>query len=232
MKTLETIISRTINKAKQGLKSLAYAGLATIALVGGMRGARADTITWHYEDDFSSTKAESDSYDHSIFWPEMAFPPPDPYLYYSSAIPPAEMLGLEGYFFTEENAFLAYAFPLDNVLTRVDSGTFELDVLLPDFSDPLRPAYYLPPYVLYGLSENGVNWTEDSPLVEGYNQIPLLPSNNNFTYIRLSANSARIDNISVTVSGPEIPEPSTLELLGIGLTGLLYSLYKQKKFKS
>ncbi|MDP2925808.1 MAG: PEP-CTERM sorting domain-containing protein [Nanoarchaeota archaeon] len=44
MKTLETIISRTINKAKQGLKSLAYAGLATIAIAGGMREARGENF--------------------------------------------------------------------------------------------------------------------------------------------------------------------------------------------
>ena len=100
---------------------------------------RADIIAWQYEDDFSTTKATGDSYSHSIFWPEMALLPGEPYLYYTSAIPPEGMLGLAGYYQTEEDAFLAYAFPVDNVLTRVDSGIFELDILLPDYSEPLPP---------------------------------------------------------------------------------------------
>ena len=43
--------------------------------------SRAD---WSYEytDDFSTGKAEDESYFHSIFWPQGAFPPRQSYLYY------------------------------------------------------------------------------------------------------------------------------------------------------
>lgn len=179
--------------------------------VGGT-GANATTIDWHYEDDFSTTKAESDSYSHSIFWPEMAYPPPEPYLYYTSATSPPGMLAFADYY--GEPAFLAYAFPLDNVLTRVDSGIFEVYVLLYDI-------IYGSPIHIYELSDDGVNWTEPSPLLEGHNQVPLLASNNPSTYIRLTSNCAKIDGLLVTVTGPEIPEPATLSLLALGGLALL-----------
>ncbi|UCE48018.1 MAG: hypothetical protein JSW47_20770, partial [Phycisphaerales bacterium] len=38
-----------------------------------------------YVDDFNEVDvdfAKSDSYLHSVFWPQGAFPPPEPYLYY------------------------------------------------------------------------------------------------------------------------------------------------------
>jgi len=214
--SLENIISKT----KKSLKGLACVGIVGLALAGGVKEAKADIITWQYKDDFSTIKAESDSYEHSTFWPEMALPPPDPYLYYSRTTPPAEMLVFNHG--VSEDAFLAYSFPLDNILTQVDSGTFGLDVLLPEDSS----------YLLYKLSEDGVNWINASQLVKGHNTLSLLPSDNSNTYIKLYANYAKIDNLSVTVRGPEIPEPSTLALLGIGLTGLLYLKHKQKKSES
>ncbi|MDP2925939.1 MAG: hypothetical protein Q8N99_06210 [Nanoarchaeota archaeon] len=44
MKTLENIINKTIGKAKQTLRSLAYAGLVGMALVGGGREVRAENF--------------------------------------------------------------------------------------------------------------------------------------------------------------------------------------------
>ena len=201
---------------KTKITSIAIMSVALI-LAGVVRQTHADIITWHYEDDFSTEKAKNDSYDHSGFWPEVALPPPHPYLYYTEVITPADMLGFAGYY--TEVAFLEYCFPLDSVLTRVDSGIFELDVIL---GEDLC-------YLLYQLSVDGVGWTETIQLVEGYNQISLLPSNNPYTYIRLSANAARIDNLSVSVVGPEIPEPSTMALLCAGMIGIIFKKRERTK---
>ncbi|MDT8304127.1 MAG: hypothetical protein RQ760_21775, partial [Sedimentisphaerales bacterium] len=43
--------------------------------------AQVNAWTYNYRDDFSTNKAEQDSYLHSIFWPQGAFPPEESYLY-------------------------------------------------------------------------------------------------------------------------------------------------------
>ena len=54
-------------------------GLLLIALAAGT--LRADW-TYAYSDNFSTNKAEFDSYRHSAFWSKDTVPLPDPYLYY------------------------------------------------------------------------------------------------------------------------------------------------------
>lgn len=69
-----------------------------------------------YADDFDTDKAREDSYDHSVFWPENAFPPPEPYLFYSSmyGIPPSGPRGLAFADYYGEPAHLNYCFPVRN----------------------------------------------------------------------------------------------------------------------
>jgi hypothetical protein len=198
------------------LASLVY-GFAVTAIE-----AKAAVITWNFEDDFSTEKATILSYDHSIFWPEMALPPPEPYLYYTNFSFPQGMLAFAGYSYEEEGAYLAYAFPLFNIMTRIDSGTVELDILSADFDEANPPLSYV-------LSEEGINWAEPVPLVEGHNQISLLPSDYQHTYVKFIGTGVAIDNLFVTVSGPEIPEPASLFLLGIGFIGLI--LKRRQNFK-
>ena len=38
--------------------------------------------TYEYQEDFSTNTVERDSFLHSVFWPQGAFPPPQTYLYY------------------------------------------------------------------------------------------------------------------------------------------------------
>jgi hypothetical protein len=179
---------------------------------------RAEIITWDYEDDFSNynnDKIRYDSYYHSrLSFVGGARPPlPVSFLDYTNDTDPAGTLlfdGWEGVPGSErEDTFLAYRFPLDNILDGVDSGTFEVDVIYGTW--PM-----VSPYISYKLSEGGIEWTDPVELVEGHNQVSLLPSTDPFTYIKLTGGDVFIDNLSVTVSGPEIPEPATLLLFGLG----------------
>jgi len=206
-------------EANKKLKKLVCAGIAILAIAGCANEARADIVTWYYEDDFSTRKAEGDSYSHSLFRSEVLNVPPmpepelQPNLYYAFYHNrwydhPLNVLLFKGASDGNEPAFLAYAFPLDSQLVRVDSGTvvFRTPMSCPPCLD-LRPSG-----LSYELSEDGINWTNPSELFEGPAQISLLPSNNSFTYIRFSGREAMLESLSVTVTGPEIPEPVDAEI--------------------
>ncbi|MFH1716317.1 MAG: right-handed parallel beta-helix repeat-containing protein [Planctomycetota bacterium] len=82
----------------------AVLAVLTVCLISG--SARADW-SYHYSDSFSSTKAEDDSYSHSIIWPQGAFPPSqEAYLYYLDS----GGLGFGDY--NDEPAWLGYYFPI------------------------------------------------------------------------------------------------------------------------
>ncbi|MCK4661192.1 MAG: PKD domain-containing protein [Phycisphaerae bacterium] len=123
--------------------------------------------SYKYEDDFSTTKAEKDSYDHSAFWPEMAFPPPYPYLFYTHAVQPSGALAFVDY--DNVYAHLAYCFPLHHLTSVTDSlhprrGIMKLEVF--DLGDG---------YGAYSLSGDGVHWTLPMPLEFGAQAITLDP---------------------------------------------------------
>ena len=124
---------------------------------------------YHYADDFSTPKAEKDSYDHSVFWPEQAFPPPKPYLFFTHVMKPPEALAFAEY--KGQSAHLAYEFPIASSEAAPASwGTLQLDVS--DLGDG---------YASYSLSTDGEVWTLPMPLGFGHVKIPLgLPG----TYIR------------------------------------------------
>jgi len=181
---------------------------------------RAEILTWNYEDDFSNYSTDRikyDSYYHSrvVYVGGNRPPLPVSFLVYTNDTDPAEMLLFDGYEgeYGSRDAFLAYSFPLDSILDEVDSGTFEVDVTYGTAS----------PYISYELSEGGIEWTEPVALVEGHNQVSLLPSTDPYTYIKLTGGGVFIDNLSVTVSGPEIPEPATICLVAAGFAGIILS---------
>ncbi len=193
----------------------------TIMLFGGSLLASADIVTWHYEDDFNTRKAENDCYSHSSFRPEVLnvppFPQQEPVLYYAFWYnrwyhEPLDVLLFMG------DASLTYAFPLDSQLARVDSGTILVGIPM---SCPICMVL-IPSGLFYQLSEDGINWTNPSELLEGGARISLLPSNNSFTYIRFFGHEAMLARLSVTVTGPEIIEadisidPNTLNLASKG----------------
>ena len=86
--------------------------IAVIILAGGAicltpGQAQADW-TYQYQDDFNTDKAESESYFHSIFWPQGAFPPWQAYLYFRDTAEERE-LGFGDY--NDDPAYLCYRFP-------------------------------------------------------------------------------------------------------------------------
>ena len=111
--------------------------------------------TYQYTDNFSSNKVEDDAYFHSIFWPEGAFPPPEPYLYYTKS-------GQLGFGDEGQSAYLAYYFPIDSeILKTVVSGYIEIDVNEGELS--------------YSLSSDGFTWSpfQEQGLEAGTHKIPI-----------------------------------------------------------
>ena len=150
-------------------------------------------VVYEYKDDFSTHKAERDSYDHSIFWPEMAFPPPEPYLFYTRVVPPPGGLGFADY--RGEMAHLAYRFPLIT-LTPADpynwEGTMDLDVF---FHGHVLGRLY------YSVSPDGNIWSVPMPLGEGHQKFGLACSQGpgSRCYVRLTGHDVVIDNLHVVL---------------------------------
>ena len=110
---------------------------------------------YNYQDDFDDFRnnwAEGDSSLHSIFWPQGAFPPQEPYLYFLDTGSGRE-LGFGGHHGVE--ASLGYSFPTGPPQSRrAVSGTLQIDVRFPSDTGVISsPSGYL----LYSVSDDGVN---------------------------------------------------------------------------
>ena len=89
--------------------------------------------TYEYREDFSTNSVERDSFFHSSFWPQGAFPPPQTYLYYLDMGPQRE-LGFGDY--NDDPALLGYCFPVSSVqLQRAVSGYLQIDLRFPDSTE-------------------------------------------------------------------------------------------------
>jgi len=141
----------------------------TIIVAVGVCLSPGTLSAYTYEDDFKEDFAESYSYLHSVFWPEGAFPPPEPYLYYSETESGERDLGFVDRH--DEPAFLGYRFPPDSEQPRgAVSGTLTVDVRSPfDSGVPSSRSGYLG----YSFSADGVNWSTPIELELGSNEIPI-----------------------------------------------------------
>ena len=147
--------------------------------------------TYEYFDDFNTGKAEFDSYSHSIFWPEMAFPPGRPYLYYSTieGNPPRSLVFMD---YLGVPAHLRYCFPFPTSLAdtnREIRGTVALDVQFP--FEKISYGHFT-----YSLSGDGHVWTIPIPLAAGHHEIPVA-SLKGTCYIAFMGTRALIDNLEV-----------------------------------
>lgn len=158
---------------------------------------------YDYYDNFSKNTAgtdwaETDSYLHSVFWPQGAFPPPEPYLYYDYVDSESERaLG-----FGDRHgqlAFLGYRFPTGPPQShRAFSGSLNIDVRFPyDASVTSSRSGYL----LYSVSADGVEWSAPEELEPGSHNIPLA-SVRGTCHIVFSGTDVLIDNLGVQLSSP------------------------------
>jgi hypothetical protein len=166
---------------------------ATVFLVPSQ--VKADW-SYEYQDDFSSDSAESESYFHSIFWPQGAFPPRQAYLYYRDAGSQRE-LGFGDYH--GQPAYLSYCFPADGEKSLgAIEGNLHIDVRLPYGSDT---ASSLSGYLLYSFSPDGIYWSGGQELGPGSHDIQIESVRGN-CYIILFGTGVLIDNLEVSLYSP------------------------------
>ncbi len=144
---------------------------------------------YEYQDDFNSDKAESESYFHSIFWPQGAFPPQQAYLYFRDTGDQRE-LGFGDY--NDDPAYLGYRFPpgSDNSTGSV-YGELLIDVRLLESSG----------YLFYSFSADGVNWSSAQELEPPTPNIQL-ESVRGSCYVIFFGTGVLIDNLKVNLYSP------------------------------
>ena len=151
--------------------------------------------TYTYRDDFSTTKAEQDSYLHSIFWPQGAFPPEESYLYHSDT-----ELGFGDY--NGEAAVLGYYFPVGSAQSHsAVSGSLNIEIRFQDTTDLVSGSFQ------YSLSDDGVNWESARQLGQGSHNIPL-ESVSGVCYVRFRGTEVLIDNLEVFLNS----SPATIKV--------------------
>jgi hypothetical protein len=151
---------------------------------------------YHYLDDFSTDKAETDSNIHSVFWPRGAFPPPEPYLSYYTI---GDNRGLAFMDYNGQPAHLGYCFPISNAQApRALKGSLAIDVLFPHSAELSQSP---PGYLLYSTSSDGLNWSSPKPLSPGRNNIPISSPQGSWHVILLGTRVI-IDNLELHLYGP------------------------------
>jgi len=152
---------------------------------------------YHYFDGFGTDKAKKDSYSHSVFWPQDAFGPAEPYLFYSmDAGKPAPGLAFVGY--RGDSAHLNYRFPPGSGHgMRAVEGVLEFDYCVP--SSAVMPELYS--HLSYSLSSDGEVWTIPTPAEPGHNRISVA-SDQGSCYVAFTGSHAVLDNLKVRLSSP------------------------------
>ncbi len=176
-------------------------GFAALWLGVALLVSNAGAIDWTYgySDTFDSTKAESDSYAHSLFWSSDMTPLPQPYLYYF------DLYGDTGIAFVDyqgQEAELCYAFSLPSSQTqRLVTGTIEVAVSFPSTTYISQVESGT---LSYRTSPNGMTWSDPIWLGEGYHQIDVdCPEGT--CYLRFSGTRAMITYLAVSQYSEALP---------------------------
>ncbi len=149
--------------------------------------------TYEYREDFSTNSVEGESFLHSVFWPQGAFPPPQTHLYYLDTGPQRE-LGFGDY--NNDPALLGYCFPVGSVQSQgAVSGYLQIDVRFLESTDMVSGS------LEYSLSDDGVIWSSARQLRQGSHNIPI-ESLRGTCYIKFRGIEVLIDNIVVRLSSP------------------------------
>ncbi len=147
--------------------------------------------TYEYREDFSTNSVERDSFLHSVFWPQGAFPPPQTHLYYLDTGLQRE-LGFGDY--NKDPALLGYCFPVGSVPAQsAISGYLQIDVRFLESTDMVSGS------LEYSLSDDGVVWSSARQLRPGSHNIPI-ESLRGTCYIKFRGTEVLIDNIVVRLS--------------------------------
>lgn len=148
--------------------------------------------SYEYQENFSTDKAETDTYYHSIFWPQGAYPPSEPYLYYLRDGSQRE-LGFGDHH--GEPASLSYRFPVGSIQPgRAVNGSLRLNVRSP-YSATMPASGYL----LYTYSADGTNWSSTQELSPGTHDI-WMESVRGTCYIIFFGTGVLIDDLRVDLS--------------------------------
>ncbi len=146
---------------------------------------------YSYQDDFSTDKLKNDSYSHSVVWPEMAFPPAEPYLTFTQFTKNPPSLIFRGYL--GGPAHLNYCFPLEaDSHPRRIKGTLEFDILPQPYWSMPEPLGYLS----YSLSGDGHIWTIPTVLGEGHHRIAI-GSEQGTCYVAFRGTFGVLDNLEI-----------------------------------
>jgi hypothetical protein len=160
--------------------------VAAICLTPGQAHAN-----WSYEfkEDFRGNDVESESYFHSIIWPQGAFPPRQAYLYFYDTAGQRE-LGFGDYY--DAKAYLSYRFPTGSE-TSIDSvsGDLLVDMRLQESSGYLKCSIY----------PDGVNLSLEQQLEPGSNKIHIESVRGSF-HVVFSGAGVLIDNLEVNLYTP------------------------------
>ena len=156
---------------------------------------------WTYQDDFSTDKAQSDSFLHSTFWTSDATLSPEPCVQYLGT---GAGRGLAFQEYKEQLAEFGYRLPVDAAqIRRMIAGTLTVNVSFPCNAEISQfPAGEL----FYSISPDGIAWSEKQSLSDGQHTIPIR-STEGTCYIRFSGDRAMIDDVRVSLS----TEPATIE---------------------
>jgi len=155
--------------------------------------------TYEYRENFSTNSVEKDSFLHSVFWPQGAFPPPQTHLYYLDTGTQRE-LGFGDY--NNDPALLGYCFPVGSVKAQgAVSGYMQIDVRFLDSTDMVSGS------LEYSLSGDGVVWSSARQLSSGSHNIPF-ESLRGTCYVKFRGTEVLIDNIEVRLSA----SPATIRV--------------------
>lgn len=149
---------------------------------------------YEYQDDFSTTRLNTDSYSHSIVWPELAFPPAEPYLTFTRFTPQPPALIFQG----DEGrpAHLNYCFPVGVSGPGRLLGTMEFDILPPPFAAPRES----PGGLSYSVSGDGQVWTIPTVVLEGHHKISI-GTTQGTCYISFTGTLGGLDNLNIKLRG-------------------------------
>ena len=160
--------------------------VAAICLTPGRAHAN---WTYEFKEDFRGNDVESESYFHSIFWPQGAFPPRQAYLYFYDTAGQRE-LGFGDYY--DASAYLSYRFPTGSETSKdAVSGDLLIDMRLHESSGYLKCSIY----------PDGVNLSLEQELEPGPNKIHIESVRGSF-HVVFSGAGVLIDNLEVNLYTP------------------------------